>query len=257
MEKKELFAGIDIGSVSTKAVLIDGDKDVVGRGICPSGIDFVLAAEDCLARAMESARALESDVIRTAATGYGRRRCRADMIVTEITCHAKAGYHFAGKACTVLDIGGQDSKIISVGEGGAVGDFKMNRKCAAGTGAFLEEMARRLDLSLDRINDLATEAEESAPLSSFCTVFAMTEALKRIHEGATPEAIARGVYESMVARTLEMTELLDSVVATGGVVEHHPIFVQLLEARAGTVIEVVPRAQFAGAFGAAILALAG
>lgn len=251
----ELFAGIDIGSVSTKVVLLDGNGEIKSRAIEPSGIDFSLAASTSLNKALKDIQADSGRIVRSVSTGYGRDLCPSDLRVTEITCHAKAGYAFARRACTVLDIGGQDTKVVSVDDNGSVGEFQMNRKCAAGTGAFLEEMARKLGLSLDEINGYAGEAEKTAVLSSFCTVFAMTEVLKRIHEGATVQELARGVYQSMVSRTVEMEELEGLVVATGGVVEHHPVFIEMLGDSVQATIEVVPKAQFAGAWGAAIVAV--
>ncbi len=250
-----LYAGIDIGSVSTKLVIVDHLGAVKCRVKHRSGIDFSRAAKTVFDKGLLEISAEKGDIKIILATGYGRDSWEADKKLTEITCHGKAGFAFLNRACTILDIGGQDTKIIPVNDNGQVGDFKMNRKCAAGTGAFLEEMARKLDMTLEQISKEAQLTQRVARLSSFCTVFAMTEVFKRIQEGAGPQSLARGVYHSMVTRTVEMSSLSGDVVASGGVANYHPVFIDLLAKRTGADICVMPKAQFAGAWGAALLAL--
>jgi len=236
-------------------VIVDKDGEVLSQAKELSGINFAKASKKALDSALQKIIDKKKEITYTVATGYGRNQCKSDRRVTEITCHAKGAFALVKKKCTVVDIGGQDTKVIPVDASGAVGDFSMNRKCAAGTGAFLEEMARKLRIDLVQINSEAKSADTSAKLSSFCTVFAMTEVLKRVQEGFSVQALARGVYESMVTRTVEMTSFDNDIVVTGGVAQYHSVFIDLLKQRTGVIVEVIPNAQFAGALGAALIAL--
>jgi predicted CoA-substrate-specific enzyme activase len=157
---------------------------------------------------------------------------------------------------TVIDIGGQDAKIIAVdGEGRRVA-HKMNRKCAAGTGSFLEEMALRLDARIGELPALAAASTEEIELGSFCTVFTGTEVLGLIRQGKRPADLARAAYRSVVKRVLEMERVEGKVVATGGVVAHHPMVVELLERAIGGRVIVPDHAQEIGAIGVAVAARA-
>jgi predicted CoA-substrate-specific enzyme activase len=153
-----------------------------------------------------------------------------------------------------VDIGGQDSKIIKLDARGRRVGFQMNRKCAAGTGAFLEEIARRLDISIDDLNGLARAASKTAQIGSYCTVFTATEVLDRIRAGEKVDDIVRGLFDSVAKRILEMDTLTGRVIMTGGVVAFNDIVAELLSTRAGIEVEIAPHPQETGAFGAALYA---
>jgi predicted CoA-substrate-specific enzyme activase len=197
----------------------------------------------------------DPELTMTIATGYGRSNVEeADRTVTEISCHGKGAYHRFPEAITVVDIGGQDTKVISMDITGTRVGFKMNRKCSAGTGVFLEEIARRLEVPIEELNEVARRSEKAAPLNSYCTVFASTEMLSRIRAGEPLEDLVRGAYESVVRRVTEMADLHGTVVMTGGVVEYHPIVAELLGKMTGAMVKVPEQPQLIGAMGAALVA---
>ncbi len=233
--------------------------DAAGRArawaIRKSGADFGAAAQACLEEVTAAAGLKSSEIKLVVATGYGRRSVAyATKTVTEITCHARGCYAGFPQAMTIVDIGGQDNKVIVVEAGGDRRKFKMNRKCAAGTGAFLEEIANHLDTPLDKLNDLARQATGDVELGSFCTVFAKTELLKLIAEGTPLPEMAKAAYRSVVKRILEMDPLTGQVVMTGGVVAHNPIIVELVSEALGREVLVPDHPQFTGALGAALIA---
>jgi len=158
-------------------------------------------------------------------------------------------------AITIIDIGGQDNKIIKLDEAGHRLSFKMNRKCAAGTGAFLEEMSMRLDIPLEEMDELARQSENLVELGSYCTVFSATEVLEKIRQGKKVPDIVKGLFLSVIKRVLEMDSLTDRVVMTGGVVEHNPYLVEMVRERTGLEVMVPERPQLTGAVGAALYAM--
>ena len=249
------YCGIDIGAGATKLVLIDGDARTLAKTVRRSGVDYADAAERCLAEGLETAGLARDDVVRSLSTGYGRHNVPwADDAMTEIACHGKGAWHHARQAMTVIDIGAQDSKVIHLDAEGRRLRFKMNRKCAAGTGAFLEEIAYRLDVPLADLNDLAERSTKDVALSSFCTVFAATEILERIRAGEPVEDIVKGAFRSVVQRLQEMDTVDGRLVMTGGVVEHNPLLATLVGEAFGAPAVVPPDAQHVGAFGAALYA---
>jgi predicted CoA-substrate-specific enzyme activase len=253
---KDLFLGLDLGSSWSKAVAIDASGRVVGRALRRTGIRFEEAAEALRAEALGAAGADSSRLAHTVATGYGRRNVPfAESRRTEISCHAKGAYHDFPREIDVVDIGGQDNKIIHVRADSVVSNFLMNRKCAAGTGAFVEEIAHRLDIPLGKIEVYAEAATKEITLASFCTVFSATEVIKLIREGEGPENICRGIFNSVVARVIEMGPLGSTIVLTGGVAAAFPIVAQIMAAKTGAKVEVPPYPQSGGAFGAALAAL--
>ena len=218
-------------------------------------MDFAAAAAEVLGRALDRAGVQESGLRSIFATGYGRANvARAAGVKTEIACHAKGCFHHFPEAQTIIDIGGQDNKIIKLDQSGARISFKMNRKCAAGTGAFLEEMAARLGLELSQMNRMAEQAEEAVELGSYCTVFSATEVLEKIRQGKSPEGIVKGIYLSMARRVLEMDSLENRVVLTGGVAAHNPIMAEILGELGQCRVSLPPSAQLTGALGAALFA---
>ncbi len=247
------FAGIDVGSTTTKAVVVSPRGRVLGTRIRPSGVDLVAAAAEVLAGALEAAGFDAAG--RVVATGYGRVNVPgADRVVTEITCHGRGAYESFPSAITVVDIGGQDTKVIELDGTGRRVAFKMNRKCSAGTGVFLEEIARRLDLPVEGLDAVARQAEHAAPLNSYCTVFASTEMLSRIRAGESLPDLVLGAYESVVRRVTEMADLRGTLVLTGGVVAFHPIVADLMEQETGADVRVPDDPYLVGALGAALLA---
>jgi predicted CoA-substrate-specific enzyme activase len=249
------YCGVDVGASATKVVLVDGEGEVRAQSVLKSGVDYQASAKTCLTEALTDISSPEESVAGTVATGYGRRNVDfAGSAVTEITCHGRGCYHFFPRSVTIVDIGGQDSKVIRLDREGRRLDFRMNRKCAAGTGAFLEEIAARLDISLDDLDRLAGGADKEFALGSFCTVFAKTEILSYIRKGERIENIVRGAFNSVVNRIVEMDRLEGEVVLTGGVVQYNPYLREALGNALGKEVLVPPNPQFTGALGAALIA---
>jgi predicted CoA-substrate-specific enzyme activase len=174
--------------------------------------------------------------------------------MTEIACHGRGAYFHFKKRMTVIDIGAQDSKVIHLDDAGKRMSFKMNRKCAAGTGSFIEEIAHRLALDISELNALAAGSTKDISLGSFCTVFAATEVLEKIRAGVDVTDIVRGAFNSVVKRIVEMDRVDGMLVTTGGVVAHNPFLAELLGRAFGTEAHVAPNAQYTGALGAALFA---
>ncbi|MEK6778525.1 MAG: acyl-CoA dehydratase activase [Candidatus Deferrimicrobiota bacterium] len=252
-----LFAGIDVGSLSTDVVLLDGRGKVVGHAIIATGASTLKASQEALARALSLAKGRPSDIAFTVSTGYGREAVpSADLKVTEITCHARGARRLFPKAATVLDIGGQDSKVIRLSPDGKVTDFAMNDKCAAGTGRFLEVMARTLEMDLERMGHRSLASRKSLSVSSMCTVFAESEVISLIASGASPEDIAWGVHLAIADRIAALAERVGCAapaVMTGGVAKN-PAARKALENRFGIRLLVPEEPQLAGALGAALIA---
>ena len=249
-----LYCGVDIGASATKLVLVGAEGKAVARCVRHSGVDYSATADTCLAEALAACGAGLEDLRRTVSTGYGRQNVGfADAYKTEIQCHGVGCYDAVPQAMTIIDIGGQDNKVIHIGEDGRRQSFKMNRKCAAGTGAFIEEIALRLGLDVSELDELASRADAAVHLSSFCTVFAKTEILAHLRQGRPVEGIIRGAFESVITRVVEMDTLGGAVVLTGGVVAHNPTIARLLEARVDQEVIVPPHPQFTGALGAALI----
>ncbi len=249
------YCGIDIGASAAKLVLIDEQQSVVARSICRSGVDYARSAQQCLDEALAASGVSRDGVAAALSTGYGRDNVSwADGKMTEIACHGKGAYHHFRTGVTVIDIGAQDSKVIHLdGDGRRLG-FQMNRKCAAGTGAFLEEIALRLALPLDSLNNLAERSTKDLTLGSFCTVFAATEILEKIRAGQRVEDIVKAAYRSVVRRIVEMDAIEGMLVITGGVIAHHPVLTTLFAEAFRREVHVPPDAQFIGALGAALYA---
>jgi predicted CoA-substrate-specific enzyme activase len=241
------FAGVDLGSSFTKAVVIDSAGTILSARVLATGMDF----ESVSRRVLEETGARGASVV---ATGVGRSRCASKpSTLTEISCIARGSYHRFPRPHVVVDIGGQDNKVVRVADGGRQLDFKLNRKCAAGTGAFLEEIARRLDIAPEAISEMARRATKAVEIGSYCTVFTCTEIIHHIREGASPEGILRGCYESVVKRILEMDPLEGEVALSGGVIAAHPVIADILAEKLGRKPFVPPQAQFVGALGAALM----
>ncbi|MBW2533445.1 MAG: ATPase [Deltaproteobacteria bacterium] len=255
MPADSLYAGVDVGASATKVVITRSGGEVVGSSVGSSGMDFAAAAERGFAEALAAAGAEPEEVTAVVATGYGRRNVGfARATKTEITCHARGAHHHFPEAITIVDIGGQDNKIIKLDADGGRADFRMNRKCATGTGAFLEEIARRIELPVSEMEGLARQSTEHVELGSFCTVFSATEILALVRRGVKVPDIVKGAFRSVVKQIAEMDPLQGTVVATGGVVAHNPIVVELLSEAIGSQVRTPDRPQLTGALGAALLA---
>lgn len=247
------FAGVDVGTTTTKAVVINADKKMLGSSVRRSGTDLASAAGAALEEAVRQAGLSPEAIRHVTATGYGRHNVSfAHDTRTEIGCHGRGCYHYFPEAITVVDIGGQDSKIVKLDVQGKRISFKMNRKCAAGTGAFLEEIAHKLDIPVGDLNGLARAASKTAQIGSYCTVFTATEVLDRIRAGEGTGEIVRGLFDSVAKRILEMDTLTGRVIMTGGVIAFNDIVAELLSTRASIEVEVAPHPQEMGAFGAAL-----
>ena len=256
MSLKKIYVGADVGSSRTKVAVLDSGKNLIGYAIKKSGIDFTATAQNCLENSLSMAGAGRNDIAGAISTGYGRKNVTyAGATKTEIGCHASGCFLYFPQEITVIDIGGQDNKIIKLDKTGRRTSFKMNRKCAAGTGAFLEEMSARLDIPLEEMDGLASRSENMVKLGSFCTVFSATEVLENIRHGKKIDDIVKGVFFSVIRRVLEMDSMTENVVMTGGVVAHNPYLVKMAAELIGRKPLVPEHPQLTGAIGAALYAM--
>jgi predicted CoA-substrate-specific enzyme activase len=248
--------GIDVGSTTVKIVGLDPDGKITWS-LLEEAEPWV---EDQVARFLQEAQGANGilDGLPLVATGYGRRLVQqASRQVTEITCHARGVYKELGHGGTLVDIGGQDSKVIRISEEGKVVDFAMNDKCAAGTGRFLENTARRMKVPLDRIGDESLSTSEEVTISSTCTVFAESEVISLLARGVPVAPILRGLHRSLLKRIVAMiftVGLVSPLMLSGGVVQN-PAVRLMLEEETGTKALLPHHPQLTGAFGAALLAL--
>ncbi len=260
MNPSPVFLGIDVGSLTCDAVLVDADGRVLSAAVVPTGARNRVAIARARAEVLRAAGLPEDAAPPTVATGYGRRRVEGRLgAVTEITCHARGIAAVMPDAELLVDIGGQDSKAIRLGPGGRVADFAMNDKCAAGTGRFLEAMARALEVDLDDLGPLALRSEADLSISSVCTVFAESEVVSLLAEGGDPADVARGICRSVAARTRGLVRRVADdpaslrVALSGGVARNAGV-VAALEEALGTAIRVPPAPDTIGALGAALFA---
>lgn len=248
--------GIDIGSATAKIVGVDASGALAWQLLEPAEPRVEDQVERFLALAQQAMGSLTG--IPLVATGCGRGLVRqASRKVTEITCHARGIYREFQCGGTLVDIGGQDSKVIRVTPQGDVVDFAMNDKCAAGTGRFLENMARRLTVSLEQMGPIALEASEEVSISSTCTVFAESEVISLIAHGVSPEPILRGLHRSLIKRIVAMIRsvgLAPPLLLSGGVA-HNPAIRHMLEEEVNMEVMASRQPQLVGAHGAALLAM--
>lgn len=254
-----ITAGVDIGSRTTKAVIIEGENKILADAIELTGIRPARTGQMVLDQACKKADLSRQDISRIVVTGYGRVSADfADKAVTEITCHAK-GVHFLNPSvCTIIDIGGQDSKVIKLDKRGKVADFAMNDRCAAGTGKFLELTARALGTDLESFGELYGKAENPCSISSVCTVFAESEVVSLLAEGVALENIVAGLHRAIAKRVGIMALRLgmeEEVAFTGGVAKNTGVVKALEEELMIEFQSLSFNPQLTGALGAAILAL--
>ena len=247
--------GIDVGSITAKAVMIQDGK-VISQELILTGYNARSAGEKVLQNVIKNVGLEFSSVDKIIATGYGRNSVAgAHKTVTEITCHAMGAHFLDPSIRSVIDIGGQDSKAIAITNNGSVMDFAMNDKCAAGTGRFLEVMASALELDLNDFGDFSLNADHPSKISSLCTVFAESEVISLIAKGEKRHNIIGGIHESIAARVVAMARRLGlkpPIMMTGGVAKNIGV-VKALERKMGEKVTVSPKAQIIGAIGAALI----
>lgn len=252
-------AGIDSGSTSTDVVILDQSKKIVGTAIVPTGAGASSGAEKSLETALEAAGLRRDQLARTVSTGYGRSSLGSgtDQSITEITCHARGAFFLNPRVRTIIDIGGQDSKVIRIDGTGHVTNFVMNDKCAAGTGRFLEMMARTLGMSLEEMSRMGLTWRENITISSMCTVFAESEVVSLVAQNKAAADIVHGLNQSVAAKTAALAARLGAegdYCMTGGVAKNAGV-VSALEEKLGVPLFISDEAQLCGALGAALLAL--
>ncbi len=248
--------GIDIGSITAKAALLQ-DGRLISTNLIFTGYNSATAGKKVFSELLLAAGMNDTSGIKVVSTGYGRSSVDfADKAITEITCHAAGAYFLNEKIRFIIDIGGQDSKAILLDEKGKVKNFVMNDKCAAGTGRFLEVMARALEINLDDFGALSLDAQNPAQISSLCTVFAESEVISLISKGVARENIIAGIHESIGSRIVALaarTGLTTPLMVTGGVAKNVGLL-GALEKALGFKPDVSKYAQLTGAIGAAVLA---
>ena len=252
-----ITAGIDAGSRTIKAVLWDGDTHcILASGALDQGVEQRRIAGDLADRLLKEIGAERSQIARTIATGYGRNLIDfADSTVTEITCHARGVAHVAPQARTIIEIGGQDNKVIRLNSHGTVRDFDMNDRCAAGTGRFLELVATRLGIQLNELGALGRQSQCPTPISSMCAVFAESEIIGLLAGGRLPADIVAGVQAAIAQRMAALAgrNLEGPICFTGGVALV-PGMAEALEKTLSQPVLLAPQPLFTGALGAALLA---
>ena len=251
------FAGIDSGSTSTDAVIIDQDANIVARVVRATGARAVESANAALQDALAQAGLTADDITETIATGYGRTGIGiGDSQVTEISCHARGAHHLDPSCRTVIDIGGQDSKAIKLNDDGSMASFAMNDKCAAGTGRFIEAMARILELPLSEMAQTGITWDEDIALTTMCTVFAESEVVSLIAQNKKTPDIVHSINASVAAKTASLVSRVHGepgYLMTGGVAQN-PGVVAALSAKLGSPVHVPDDPQVCGALGAALIA---
>lgn len=252
-----MACGIDSGSRATKVVLLDEAGEVRASCTLPTSSPPEKAAEEGLSLALERAGASRADIGAVTTTGYGRKSVPADRRLTEITCHVRGALHTTGDVRTVIDIGAQDSKVISVGPQGEVEDFVMNDRCAAGTGRFLEVISGILGTDVAGLSEIALASNDPAPISAVCVVFTESEVVSLVAQGYRAADIAAGVLRAMALRMHAFMGRIvtrEPAVFVGGPARNAALTAALGD-RTGLVLRVPPEPQLNGALGAALFSL--
>lgn len=251
-----MFIGVDIGSAASKCVIINDASEVVAQTAIPSGTG-TSGPQRAADKALEEAGIGMEQVSCVIATGYGRQTFKAaDGRISELSCHAKGAVWILPTVRTVIDIGGQDAKALSISEGGKLTNFVMNDKCAAGTGRFLDVMARVLEVDIRMLAELDAKADGIVPISSTCTVFAESEVISQLAKNVPVTNIVAGIHQSAAARAASLMKrvgITEPVLMTGGVANNAGV-VRALQRMLGVEIRTSPYSQTAGALGAALLA---
>ena len=255
-----MFVGIDIGSVTTKAVIIDGREEIVAFSLIPTSYDRGKSGAEVLDLALDKIQKSKDGIKYIVSTGYGRRAfTSSDKVLPEIVCHAKGTKFLFPAVRTIIDIGGQDSKVMELDKDGGVIRFEMNDKCAAGTGRFLEVLTERiLNLPLDELGPLALRSKQHCTLSSVCTVFAESEIISLLSEHKTKEDIAYGISKAIAKRVIGMgsggqISYKEPIVFSGGVARNIGV-VKAIEEELGKEVITPEEPQITAALGAALFA---
>ncbi|MGA7676885.1 MAG: acyl-CoA dehydratase activase [Dehalococcoidia bacterium] len=255
-----MFAGIDIGSVTTKAVIINQLDEILAFSLIPTSYDRQKSGEEVFRLALGTIQRSEDGMRYIVSTGYGRRAfTSSDKVLPEIVCHAKGTKFLVPIVRTIIDIGGQDSKVMELDEDGGVVRFEMNDKCAAGTGRFLEVLTERiLNLPLDELGPLALRSKQHCTLSSVCTVFAESEIISLLSENKAKEDIAYGISKAIARRVIGMgaggqINYKEPIVFSGGVAKNIGV-VKAIEEELGKKVVTLKEPQITAALGAAIFA---
>ena len=248
--------GIDVGSTASKCVILKDGKDIVAKSLVPVGTGTTGPAR-AIAEVLESAGMKREEMDFVLATGYGRNSLDglADTQMSELSCHAKGATFLFPEVHTVIDIGGQDVKVIEI-ENGMMRNFVMNDKCAAGTGRFLDVMARVLEVKVEELGTLGDKSTKEVGISSTCTVFAESEVISQLAVGTDKCDIINGIHKSVAGRVgglCNRVGVRDMVVMTGGVAQNHGI-VKALQSQLQHEIHTSPLTQYNGALGAALFA---
>ncbi|MDY3333013.1 MAG: acyl-CoA dehydratase activase [Gallibacter sp.] len=256
MSKKNYSLGIDVGSTTSKCVILADGQDILGKALVGKGAGTD-GVDKSVSLALEEAGLSLDDIDFIVATGYGRNSyTRADKSMSELSCHAKGGARIFEGVRTIIDIGGQDAKVLRLDEFGQMENFVMNDKCAAGTGRFLEVMSNVLHVPLDDFGEYDAQAKDAASVSSTCTVFAESEVISLLAHNEDVKNIIKGIHSSVASRVsgqVRRVGVKPVVAMTGGVSRNMGV-VRALEAELEVDIQVSPDSQLAGALGAAIYA---
>lgn len=250
--------GVDLGSNTAKAVILDTQGRLVASSVIKMGSVSRRGAKAAVAQVLERSGLAASDIARTVSTGYGRRMVEmANRSFTEITCHARGAALLCPGVRMVIDIGGQDSKVIAIDENGFVENFAMNDRCAGGTGKFFEVLADCVDVDIEDIGEMALRGAQTVAISSLCATFAETEVISLLAEDKDKADILAAVHVSVANRTVGLVNRVgvrQPAVMTGGVAKN-PAAIHFIEKALGIPVQLAPNPQIAGAFGAALLAL--
>lgn len=248
--------GLDIGSLTAKGVLLK-EGQLFEKHLIPVGYNSKKAALFLMDALFEKANIKQSDIQKTVATGYGRNNIDfADKTVSEIICHGRGIHFLLPEIRTIIDIGGQDSKVIILDDKGNVANFVMNDKCAAGTGRFLDVMARAMETEIQYFGELALRGKNPSKISSVCTVFAESEIISLVAKGENREDITSGIHLSIARRIVSMVKrvgMKPPVAMSGGVALNIGV-IDALQKLLETPVVTTPLAQYGGALGAALLA---
>lgn len=247
--------GVDVGSTASKCIILKDGKEIVGKALIPVGAG-TSGPDRVIKEVFETSGLKQEDIAFTLATGYGRNSFDlADMQMSELSCHAKGAHFLFPDVHTVIDIGGQDVKVLQI-ENGAMVNFQMNDKCAAGTGRFLDVMAKVLEVQVSDLALLASHSTKNVAISSTCTVFAESEVISQLAQGTDKCDIINGIHRSVSHRVSGLAHRVgvrDQVVMTGGVAQNDSI-VKALQEELGHEIHTSPITQYVGALGAALFA---
>lgn len=248
--------GIDVGSTASKCIILKDGKDIISKSLIGVGTGTT-GPTRAIEAVLNQCNLSKADMNYILATGYGRNSIDwVDSDMSELSCHAKAAYFLFSNVRTVIDIGGQDAKVLRISDKGMLTNFAMNDKCAAGTGRFLDVMARIIEVKVDDLEHLSAQSTKVVNISSTCTVFAESEVISQLANNSNICDIVKGIHRSVAGRVAGLARRVgveDAVVMTGGVAKNGGV-VAALEEELGEKIHVLPFAQYAGALGAALFA---